>query len=87
MRFQDAKINLQLKNKQVSTLQTQLTECHIQSTKLRTDANEMAVHLFDANTSYEILHRRFRRAQLERWAWRIGTGIVAGLWIKNSLNH
>lgn len=87
MRFQDAKINLQLKNKQVSTLQTQLTECHIQSTKLRTDANEMAVRLFDANTSYEILHRRFRRAQLERWAWRIGTGIVAGFWIKNSLIH
>lgn len=71
MRFQDAKINLQLKNRQVSTLQIQLTDCHIQSIKLRADANEMAVRLFNANEAYQILHRRFRRSQVEKWAWRI----------------
>lgn len=79
MRFQDAKINLQLKNRQVSTLQIQLTDCHIQSTKLRADANEMAVRLFNANEAYQILHRRFRRNQVEKWAWRLAAALTTYL--------
>lgn len=79
MRFQDAKINLQLKNRQVSTLQTQLTECHIQTIKLRTDANEMAVRMFDANEAYHKKRKKLIIANIEKWAWRIAAALTTYL--------
>ncbi|WP_428657590.1 hypothetical protein [Runella sp.] len=82
MRFQDAKINLSLKNNQISNYQTQVTGCQIQNSKLRSDANDMAVRLFDANEANQILHRRFRRADIERWAWRIGAAAILYLKFK-----
>ena len=82
LRYQDAKINLSLKNSQISNYQTQVTGCQVQNSKLRTDANEMAVRLFDANEAYQILHRRFRRADIERWAWRIGAATILYLKFK-----
>lgn len=79
MRFQDAKINLQLKNRQVSTLQTQLTECHIQTIKLRTDANEMAVRMFDANEAYHKKRKKLIIANIEKWAWRVSAALTTYL--------
>ncbi|MDF7817941.1 hypothetical protein P1X15_10055 [Runella sp. MFBS21] len=76
LRYQDAKTALHLKTTQVTSFQTQLIGCQVQSSKLRTDANDMAARLHAANTSYDHLHRRFRRAQLERWAWRIGAALT-----------
>lgn len=79
MRFQDAKINLQLKTRQVSTLQTQLTTCHIQNTKLRADANEMAVRLFNTNEAYQKKQKKLTIANLEKWAWRVAAALTTYL--------
>ena len=79
LRYQDAKINLQLKNRLLSSLQIQLTDCHIQNTKLRSDANEMAVRLFDANEAYHQKRKKLRTANFEKWAWRVLT--VAGTYL------
>ena len=79
MRFQDAKINLQLKNKQLTAYQAQLTGCQTQNTKLRSDANEMAERLFKANEAYDQKRKKLRNANLEKWAWRVAAAATTYL--------
>lgn len=79
LRFEDAKVSLNLKTKQLATFQTQLTGCQVQNTKLRTDANEMAVRLFDANEAYHKKRKKLLAANIEKWAWRVTAALTTYL--------
>ena len=69
-------MSLNLKNKQLTSFQTQLTGCQVQNTKLRTDANEMAVRMFDANEAYQRKRKKLRSANIEKWAWRVAAALT-----------
>lgn len=76
LRYQDAKISISLKNKQLTTYQAQLTGCQVQNSKLRSDANEMAVKLFDANEAYNKKRKKLLAANLEKWTWRVAAALI-----------
>lgn len=76
LRYQDVKVNLQLKNKQITTYQSQLTGCQVQNSKLRSDANEMAIKLFDANEAYNKKRKKLLAANLEKWTWRVAAALI-----------
>lgn len=79
LRYQDAKISISLKNKQLTTYQAQLTGCQVQNSKLRSDANEMAVKLFDANEAYNKKRKKLLAANLEKWTWRVAAAVTTYL--------
>lgn len=71
LRYQDTKISLYLKAQQLTALQTQRNDLYAQTIKLRTDANEMAARMFDANTAYEAERKKRIARSIEAWIWRI----------------
>lgn len=69
-------MSLSLKSKQLTTYQTQLTGCQVQNSKLRSDTNEMAVKLFDANEAYNKKRKKLLAANLEKWTWRVAAALI-----------
>lgn len=78
-RLSDTRLQLSLSKNSLRALQSQNTALFAEKLKAQNAANEMAVRLFDANDAYQILHRRFRRTQVERWAWRVAAALTTYL--------
>ena len=75
-------MQLTISKNSLKALQSQNTTLFAEKLKAQTAANEMAVRLFDANDAYQILHRRFRRTQVERWVWRVAAATATYLYLK-----
>lgn len=80
-RLSDTRLQLTISKSSIRALQSQNTALLAEKIKVRNDANEMAVRLFDCNELYAQKHKKWKAANLERWLWRVGAGGAATLTI------
>lgn len=81
-RLSDTRMQLTISKSSLKALQSQNTSLFADKIKAQTDANEMAVRLFDCNEAYAKKHKKWKAANFERWLWRAGVVVGIVIWVK-----
>lgn len=76
LRYEDCKTIAISRTQQIRTYQAQLTGCEASRITIRADANTIAEKYHRLDTYTQALRRRHRRAQIERWAWRVTAAAI-----------